>query len=234
MAGTSASTVPAPANGECYLLDKIPRDVRLIIYDLLWDNEQLDIELWYHYGGLTYICRSDYSDEELDGPDLNVLAVCKIIRTEALPILYSRMRFRFRWILEPGEPERIITSKIGNSAAFKHMHHLSMGLELNNCTPDPEDGYSAVPTDTRPPRWTLARSRQSLWESAMRHSSRRSMSRFKLSGPRSWRLIWSRRPSAAFVPTQGLNAAWNTIRVALNSAMIVRASTAWSLLSEGR
>jgi len=121
-----AYTPRAPKSGECLLLNKIPPEIRPIIYELAWSDEASKISFTVH----TTLYITEYGTMRLANklPDLRLLAVSNKIRAEALPVYYGSVTFHLSVSIEANDRDRINHGTFESLGALNHMRHLKLTL----------------------------------------------------------------------------------------------------------
>lgn len=137
----TATTPPS----QCYLLDKIPPEIRLFIYESLWGQDELEISMNVLTDSLEHCLIERTNARRL--PSLSILAACKQTYQEAHPVYYHRALFAFK--LEAlGAEDCLIEGahRIKNCGAFKHMRDMYLYVELDVFAIPDEDDTLDLPT----------------------------------------------------------------------------------------
>lgn len=145
-----ACAASAPANGECYLLNKLPSEIHLTIYDFLWlgkcNTICVDVytnSLEPRYSLLSLPRRSHKSTRT----DIGLLATSKLIRKEALPVYYSWVAFELYLRIEPQQSIHNPSLVYNIFGAFRHMRSLELSISVDDDAHDEKTadmGFSAL------------------------------------------------------------------------------------------
>ena len=128
MASTIPSSTTAAPTGISYLVDKIPAEIRLQIYDSLWSDHDFDVRIISKTGKLCW-APVIYSNEPYV-PKIGILSACKTTHREALPIYYNKACFTFTISAIVPEAHIADVEIITEFGAFQHMRDLFLSVSI--------------------------------------------------------------------------------------------------------
>ena len=132
MTTTMASTSNSNSNKRCYLLE-IPPELRVRIYDFVWDSEhKYDVTI---YSNRKACLTNGPSYDKIPAMIPHLLFTCRTINIEATPVFYGKIRIEVFAV--PYTPYYLNTAlnrplkSLGSCGLFRHMQKCSrVNLEL--------------------------------------------------------------------------------------------------------